>query len=88
MNFKILSFNVKGLNNPEALGLFRNYIGSIPWLDLLCVQEHKLRLLEVENMHRYLWPCTRSWICDASLGYNNTIIDQDAGCGGIAIILS
>ena len=40
-------------------------------------------------MSRYLWSEFQTWIRNASLGYNNTILNnQGAGCKGIAMILS
>ena len=35
--------------------MFRNYVDKISQLDMLCIQKHKLRLLDVENLGRYLW---------------------------------
>ena len=54
MNFKALSFYARGLNGPQVLRLLRNYIISILALDLVCLQEYKLRLAEVDNFKRYL----------------------------------
>ena len=55
---------------------------------MLLIQEHKLRLTQVENLGRYLWGQAKSWIVDASSGYNNRVMDPGVGCGGIAIFLA
>lgn len=88
MNFKILSFNVRGLNCPSSIRLLRTYISNTPQLDLICLQEHKLCLAETDNLRRYLWPGASSWIQEASPGYNNTGTDPGAGCGGISLLLA
>jgi exonuclease III len=43
MKLKLLSYNVKGMNDPASIPMFRNYIQRINSLDILLVQEHKLR---------------------------------------------
>lgn len=88
MILKALSFNVRGLNGTDSVRLLKSYITSIPQLDLLCLQEHKLRLAEVDNLKPYLWPNTKSWILEASAGYNNIGDNPGAGCGGIALFLA
>ena len=87
MNLKILSFNGRGQNKSDSIRFLRNYISSIPHLDIVCLQEHKLRLSDVENLNRYLRPCAKAWILDASQGYNNAGLDPGVGCGGISILL-
>ena len=88
MSFKTLSFNVIQLNGIDSIRVLRNYIEKILQLDLLCIQEHKLCLVEASNMGRYLWHGSKVWICDASPRYNNIVDDQDVGCSGIALLLA
>ena len=88
MNFKLLSFNVTGLNDPSVVRLLKHYIDSIPRLDVLFLQEHKLRGHENSNLGRYLWNSAKTWSIEATLGYNNGILDLSDGCGGIAIMLA
>jgi exonuclease III len=42
MILKIISFNVRGLNDTASIPTLRNYVESIPSLDVLCLQETKL----------------------------------------------
>ena len=88
MNFKIMTFNVRRLNGTDSIKIFRNYIKRTPQFDMLCIQEHKVRLLDVGNLRRYLWLASKAYICNASLGYNKRDNEEGAGCGGIAILIA
>ena len=87
MNFKIMRFNVRGLNGVDSIRVLRNYIDKVLQLDMLCIQEHKLCLAEAPNLGCYLWHGSTTWICNALAGYNNRDQDPDVGCGDIAIFL-
>jgi exonuclease III len=86
MNFKLLSFNVRGLNEDSSIPILRNYISSIPVLDVLCVQEHKLRGAAVDQLGRKLWPQAKCWSIEATPGY--TLQVHSTGKGGIATLLA
>jgi exonuclease III len=44
MTLNLIFHNIQGLNNPLASLLVRNYYsGKLNTLDILCLQEHKLR---------------------------------------------
>ena len=87
MILKLLSFNVRGLNYPSAVRLLKHYIESILRLDILFLQEHKLKRQQYNDLGRYLWNSTRTWSFEASQGYNNGASDLGVGCGGISVLL-
>jgi exonuclease III len=41
MMLKLLSYNVRGLNNSGTIPLLKNYIQSVASLDVVFIQEHK-----------------------------------------------
>ena len=43
MQLKLLSFNVRGLNDKASVALLQHYIRAVPALDILLLQEHQLR---------------------------------------------
>ena len=54
MNFKLLSLNVRGLNDPSSIRLLKHYVDSISKLDILFLQVHKLRGQNSRDLGRYL----------------------------------
>jgi exonuclease III len=87
MNFKLLSYNVWGLNSSGAIPLLKNYIQSVPSLDVVFIQEHKLRLLTTRKLGRALWSHAVSWCLDVSVGYGHDPLTPGAGKGGVLILL-
>jgi exonuclease III len=69
MNFKSISFNVRGLNDTASIPMLRNYIDSIPSLDLLCLQETKLCRQAAAGLGQHLSPGAQCWNIEASAGY-------------------
>ena len=88
MNLNILSFNVCGLNDLNSVRLLKKYLDDISRLDIILLQEHKLRGQDASNLGRYLWNMTKSWIVEAAQGYNNDILDLGASCGRTTIFLA
>jgi hypothetical protein len=83
MNFKLLSYNVRGLNSSGVIPLLKNYIQSVPSLDVVFIHEQKLRLLAARELGRALWSHAVSWCLDASVGYSHDPATPGAGKGGV-----
>jgi exonuclease III len=43
MKLKIFSFNVRGLNAQTSIPMLKHYLDSVPAIDVLLIQETKLR---------------------------------------------
>ncbi|KAG6663989.1 hypothetical protein CIPAW_02G060000 [Carya illinoinensis] len=73
MKPKILSWNVRGLNNPNKCLRVKNLIRD--WkADILCLQETKLKYVD-RNIIRSLWNCTYAgWTSLPSKGASGGII--------------
>ena len=56
MKVHLLSINVQGINNDTKVGVVRDYIGNLsPRVDVLCLQEYKLRGDNVDKSIIMLW---------------------------------
>jgi exonuclease III len=84
---KLLSYNVRGLNNSGTIPLLKNYIQSVASLDVVFIQEHKLRLQPVRELGKALWNQAVEWCLDASAGYGHGAHMLGAGKGGILTLL-
>jgi exonuclease III len=72
MIIKASSFNVRGLNEPCKINRWRNYIQTIEGgIDVIMIQEHKLRGSRLNNMGRKLWPSYKCWALEAEHGYTS-----------------
>ena len=58
-----------------------------PEIDILMLQEHKLRNLQAHQLERKLWRGAKNWCLEATAGYNNAPQDERAGKGGVATLL-
>ena len=87
MNFKLLSFNERGLSNASVVRLFKIFVDSIPRLYVLFLQEYKLRGHKNMDLGRYLWNSAKTWSIEATPRYKNGILGLGVGCSGIAILL-
>lgn len=54
MKIKLITQNIRGLNDPLAIDNLRNYIQKNP-IDMLFLQEHKLRGTNAANLGRQIW---------------------------------
>jgi exonuclease III len=88
MNLKIMTFNVRGLNHPTSTPTLHNYFATISNLDILCIQETKLRGTNAASLGQKLWPQVQCRSIEASQGYANAIDGSGAGKGGIATLLT
>lgn len=87
MMIKVITFNVRGLNDPRKVDRLRNYFqGNLGGADVILLQEHKLRDTKAANLGRSLFPKRKCWVLEAEPGYN---VDghEGAGKGGICTIL-
>jgi exonuclease III len=87
MELRIISHNVKGLNNlATTQKLWLYYKDQFPSLDILLLQEHKLRGEKAKCLGSQLCRNSKSWFTEATLGYSN--IDDGASKGGVYILVS
>jgi exonuclease III len=88
MQLNIMSYNDHGLNNQGVIGTLQHYIqGLQPKIDILILQEHKLRTLQAQQLRRRLWRGVKTWCLEAIAGYNNAPYDEGPGTGGVATLL-
>lgn len=85
MKLKLLSYNVRGLNDPASIDNLRNYLHRNP-VDFLFIQEHKLRGQGALHLGRTLWKCATTFITEAEPGY--TIDGTHSGKGGMATLIA
>lgn len=71
MKLKIVSFNVWGLNAPASIPTLKHYLDSIPTIDVLLLQEIKLRNVACNKLKTSLWQQAASWVVEASPEYGN-----------------
>ena len=88
MKLNLITFNDRGMNDDTSISLLKNYISSIPNLDILLLQEHKLYNQTTEKLGRTLWCQATTWTLEASPGYGNDPLVLGAGKVGIASLLS
>jgi hypothetical protein len=56
-----------GLNDPESIAKERGFLNSLtPRVDIVMIQEHKLRGRALENLGSRLMPGCTSWILEAA----------------------
>lgn len=67
MKMQILSHNIRGLNDPKNIYMERRFINSlVPKVDIIMIQEHKLRGKMLDNLGpRLMGGCT-SWILEVA----------------------
>lgn len=57
-------------------------------IDMLCLQEHKLRGSRYHDLGRQIWRQAKFLGCEAAPGHNHTDGQEGAGKGGICMFLS
>lgn len=84
MRLTMISQNVQGLNNSDALNRVRSYYQPLfPSLDILSLQEHKLRGDKIRSLRRSFWPRAGFYYQEASPAYGHDADEPGAGSGGI-----
>lgn len=80
---------MQGLNAPQALHILRNfYKEQLHNLDILCIQEHKLRGQKLTDLGSQIWHDAIIFAFDASVAYNHFGGDEGARSGSIYTLLS
>ena len=70
----------RGINNDHIVGIIRDYLNNLPpKVDVLCLQEHKLRGANVDRNIRMLWSRDKLWALEA--GPSNEVDDMRLGVG-------
>ena len=89
MKWNIISHNIRGLNDPDNIAREMSYINSLtPRIDILMIQEHKLRGRALENLEVRLMPGCVSWILEAAPGERSWLNPNAAGKGGVGILIA
>jgi exonuclease III len=88
MKINLLSFNVRGLYDLASIPTLKHYLSASPQIDIILLQEHKLRLQAAQELGAKLWKDGTAWTLDASPGYGNLPHLPGAGKGGISTLLS
>ena len=69
MKWNIITHNIRGLNDPENITKERCFINALtPKIDVVLIQEHKLRGRSMDNLGNRLMPGCSSWILEAAPG--------------------
>ena len=67
MKWTLITHNIRGLNDPENIRKERCFINSVtPKVDIVMIQEHKLRGSSLKNIGTRLMPGCASWILEAA----------------------
>lgn len=85
MNLTLLSQNLQGLNNLDTLSKVQNYFSLLHQIDILLLQEHKLRGDKTAALGKAMWPQAGFYAVDASPAYGHAAEDPGAGSGGICM---
>ena len=88
MIVKAISLNVRGLNDPRKTDRLRHYFQELQGgIDVILIQEHKLRGDKATNLGKLLFPKGKSWTLQADAGYNILGL-EGGGKGGICTIIN
>ena len=89
MEWNIITHNIRGLNDRDNIAKERCFLKSLtPRIDVLLIQEHKLRGRALENLGARLMPGYASWVLEAAPGERSWLNPNAAGKGGVGIILA
>ena len=89
MKWNIIFHNIRGLNDPECIAKERSFLNSLnPRVDIVMIQEHKLRGKAVEDIGLKLMPGYANWFLEASPGEKSWLNPNAAGKGGVGILLA
>jgi exonuclease III len=89
MKIHLISQNVQGLNAPAALQRLRNYFSPcMKQVDIICLQEHKLRWSKLTDLGSKLWRHAFFFGCEASVGYGHAENEEGADQGRICLLVN
>ena len=83
MKWNLITHNIRGLNDPDNIAKERRFIKSLaPKIDVVMIQEHKLRGRALEHLGTRLMPGCASWILEAAPGERSWLNPNAEGKGG------
>lgn len=89
MKWNIITHNIRGLTDPECIAKEKNFLNSLnPKVDIVMIQEHKLRGKAIENIGTKIMLGYASWVLEASPGERSWLNPNAAGKGGVGILLA
>ena len=89
MKWNIITHNIRGLDDPESIAKERGFISMLtPKVDVIMIQEHKLRGRALENLGSRLMPECASRVLEAAPGERSWLNPNAAGKGGVGILLA
>ena len=89
MKWNLITHNIRGLNDPENITKERCYLSSLtPRIDVVMIEEHKLRGRALENLGHRLMLGYASWILESAPSERSWLNPNSAGKGGVRIILA
>ena len=89
MKWNIITHNIRGLYDPENIVNERGFPSELsPKVDIIMIQEHKLRERSLENLGNKLMPGYTSWILEAAPGERSWLNSSAAGKGGVRILIA
>ena len=89
MKWNIIAHNLRGLNDLESITREKYFLIALtPKVDVIMIQEHKLRGKAIESLGNSLMHGYTSWISEAAPEEKSWINSNAAGKGGVGILLS
>ena len=89
MKWNLITYNIQGLNDPESITKKKCFLNSLtPRIDVVMIQEHKLRGRALENLGSRLMPGGASWILEATPGKRSWLNPNVAWKRGVDIIIA
>ena len=84
MKWNIITYNIRGLNDLDSITKERCFIMALtPNVDIVMIQEHKLRGRSMDNLGNRLMLGCASWILEAAPGEKNWINPNATGKRGL-----
>ena len=89
MKWTIITHNIKGLNDSDCIAKEREFLNSLsPRVDIILLQELKLRGRSLDNLGHRLMPGCASWILEAGPSERSWANPDAAGKRGVGILLA
>jgi exonuclease III len=89
MRLNLLTFNARGFNDEAAIDSLHRYLHNFqPRLDIVAIQEHKLRRDAFTRLDHRIWCGAEFFGGEASPGYGHASDAAGVGCDGVATFLA
>ena len=73
MKWNLITHNLRGLNDPDCIRKERCFLSSVTSkVDVVLIQEHKLRGSALDHIGTRLMPGYASWVLEAAPGEKTT----------------